>query len=205
MAGHIIALETASFTFMVPLGLALAITVRVGHAMGRGDPRAARIAGTVGIGLSFSFMGLAAVGMLLFPELIAACFTDRIEVQQLAVSLLAMAAIFQLSDGLQVSGNGALRGLKDTTVPMLITLTAYWLVGFPLALLFGVTLKGGPIGLWWGLIAGLTSAAVLLNARFFWRMHRLIQAAERGQERLALRPELAGAHVVALQAEVNGR
>jgi len=177
------------------LGLALSITVRVGHAMGRGEPRAARLAGAVGIGLSFGFMGLAAVGMLLFPRLIVACFTDKLEVQNLAVSLLAMAAIFQLSDGLQVSGNGALRGLKDTTVPMLFTLTAYWLVGFPLAILFGVTFNGGPVGLWWGLIAGLTFGAVLINARFFWRMHRLIEIAERQGQHVPRTFEHSSEHI----------
>ena len=100
---------------------------------------------------------------------IAALYTRDPAVRALAASLLLLAAIFQLSDGLQVGAMGALRGYKDARVPLLITIGAYWLVGFPLAYLFGLVRGGGPAAVWWGLIAGLGVAAVVLNLRFALR------------------------------------
>jgi MATE family multidrug resistance protein len=111
-------------------------------------------------------MGLSAVIMLLFPEQIVGLYTKDGEVSQLAVELLFMAAIFQTFDGLQVGALGALRGLRDTSIPLLITLVSYWLVGFPLAYQLGIAHAFGPRGLWIGLIFGLTVAAVLLCVRF---------------------------------------
>ena len=176
IAGHQVAMNFASITFMVPLGIAMAITVRVGQALGREDVRAARRAGAVGIGLSVGVMGVAALGMFLFPRQIASVYSADPKVQAMAVVLLGMAAIFQISDGLQVAGSGALRGLKDTSVPMLITLTAYWGIGLPLAVGLGFTAGLGPQGAWIGLIAGLTVAAVLLNVRFYWKTRTLLRA-----------------------------
>jgi multidrug resistance protein, MATE family len=160
VAGHQIALNVAAITFMVPLGLAMAISVRVGQALGRQDMQAARFSGFVGIGLAGAFMTCSALAMFAFPEFIASIYT--------AVTLLFMAAIFQISDGLQVSGAGALRGLKDTKVPMLITSIAYWGIGMPLGYLLGITWGGGPSAIWVGFIFGLAVAAVLLNGRFHW-------------------------------------
>jgi MATE family multidrug resistance protein len=173
VAGHQIALNVASVTFMIPLGLAMAISVRVGQAMGRGDPDAARRAGFTGIALAATFMALSAICIFLFPELIAGLYTNDPAVKNMAVSLLFMAAIFQISDGLQVSGSGALRGLKDTKVPMVITVVAYWVIGMPLGYTLGVTLEGGPRAMWIGFIFGLTAAAVLLNSRFHFATKRL--------------------------------
>ncbi len=169
VAGHQIALNVAAITFMVPLGISMAITVRVGQAMGRGDPPAARLAGFAGISLAAAFMAVCALTMLTFPNLIARIYTPDPLVRQMGVTLLHMAAIFQISDGMQVSAAGALRGLKDTKVPMLITLVAYWIIGMPLGYTLGIVLGGGARAMWIGIICGLTVAAALLNTRFYLR------------------------------------
>ncbi|MGB9430070.1 MAG: MATE family efflux transporter [Gammaproteobacteria bacterium] len=166
VAAHQVALNYASFVFMVPMSIALAISVRVGHALGRGDPGGARLAGVAGIGLCLCFEIVSALSMLLFPHWIVAVYTRDAAVARIAVGLLYIGAIFQLSDGLQTSAAGALRGYKDTRVPMFITIIAYWLVGFPLAWLFGIPLHLGPQMIWVGFIAGLTVAAILLLHRF---------------------------------------
>jgi MATE family multidrug resistance protein len=166
VAGHQVALNYAALVFMVPLGLSLATTVRVGHARGRGDPDGARLAGLTGIAVSTGFMCLSAVIMLAAPGPIVAIYTDDPAVSAMAVSLLFIAAVFQVFDGLQVSVLGALRGLKDTAWPMAITFVAYWLVGLPLAYVLGISRAFGPRGLWLGLVAGLLTAGVLLSLRF---------------------------------------
>ncbi len=167
-AAHQVALNVAAMTFMIPLGLSMATTVRVGHAMGAGDPHAARFSGLVGIALSGLFMAIMAVLIFTGHQMIARFYTDDATVVTVAASLLRLAALFQISDGLQVGALGALRGLKDTRQPLVIVLVAYWLLAFPLACL-GVYEGLGPAGPWLGLIVGLTVAAVLLNLRF-WRL-----------------------------------
>jgi multidrug resistance protein, MATE family len=166
VAAHQIALNYASFVFMVPMSVALAISVRVGHALGRGDRAEARLAGFTGIGLCLCFEVLSALSMALLPRQIVGLYTHDAAVAEIAVSLLYMGAIMQLSDGLQVSAMGALRGYKDTGVPTIICILAYWAVGFPLAWVFGIPLHLGPQMIWAGFIAGLTVAAVLLTMRF---------------------------------------
>ena len=173
VAGHQIALNVASVTFMIPLGLAMAITARVGQAMGRGDAAGARRSGFVGIALAAVFMSFSALCIFLFPEVIAGFYTNDPAVKAIAVQLLFMAAIFQISDGLQVAGSGALRGLKDTKLPMIITVVAYWVIGMPLGYTLGVTYGGGPRAMWIGFIFGLTTAAVLLNSRYYFTTKRL--------------------------------
>jgi MATE family multidrug resistance protein len=172
VAGHQIAINFASITFMVPLGLSMAITVRVGQALGRGSPGEGRRSAFVGLVLALSFMAASATTMVLFPETIVGIYTDDPAVRKIAMDLLLMAAIFQISDGAQVAGAGALRGLKDTTVPMLMTLVAYWGFGLPLGYTLGVVRSMGPQAMWLGLIAGLTVAAVCLNSRFYWVTRR---------------------------------
>lgn len=171
VAGHQIAINFAAMTFMVPFGLSTAITVRVGNAAGRQNMAEARFRGFTGVALSVAFMTFTALVMVTIPNLITGMYTDNLAVKEVAVSLLYMAAIFQISDGLQVSSYGALRGLKDTKIPMIVNLIAYWLVGLPLAYYLGITKEAGPQGLWIGLIAGLTVAAILHNVRF-WRETR---------------------------------
>jgi MATE family multidrug resistance protein len=166
VAAHQIALNYASFVFMVPMSISLAISVRVGHALGRGDPVEARLAGFTGIGLCLCFEVLSALSMALFPHQIVGVYTRDAAVAGIAVNLLYMGAVMQLSDGLQVSAMGALRGYKDTRLPMVITVVAYWLVGFPLAWAFGIPMHLSPPIIWAGFLAGLTVAALLLIVRF---------------------------------------
>ncbi|HYR83756.1 MAG TPA: MATE family efflux transporter [Terriglobia bacterium] len=166
VAGHQIALNVAALTWTVPLGISMAITVRVGQAIGRGDPHGARFAGFVGIALGAAFMSISALVMFTAPQVIASIYTQNTEVREMAVRLLFMAAIFQVFDGLQVSGAGALRGLKDTKIPMFITTFSYWVIGMPLGYLLGIKLGHGPAGLWIGFIFALAFAAILLNVRF---------------------------------------
>lgn len=172
-AAHQVALNVAAMTFMVPLGLSMATTVRVGQALGRHDPQAARFSGLVGIGLCGFFMALMAVTIALARHEIANWYTRDTAVVTLAASLLQLAALFQISDGLQVGALGALRGLKDTRLPMLIIIVAYWILAFPLGWLLGIRWQLGPVGPWIGLIVGLSSAAILLNLRFWQLSARL--------------------------------
>jgi MATE family multidrug resistance protein len=168
VASHQVAINVASLFFMIPLGLAMAITVRVGNAVGRNDARGVRYAGFCGIGLALLTQLLSAAAMLGLPHAIAALYTRNATVIGLAAQLLVLAGLFQFSDGIQVASNGALRGLKDTRVPMAITLFAYWGVGMPVGWWLAFRHGYGARGMWMGLIAGLTVAAVLLFTRF-WR------------------------------------
>jgi MATE family multidrug resistance protein len=166
VAAHQIALNVAGLSFMVPLGLSAAITVRVGRAMGAGDRIAARRAGMIGIALSLVTQMVAAVVLVLLPWSIAGLYTADPAVQSGTVALLGLAALFQLSDGAQVAANGALRGIKDARVPVAITLLAYWGVGMPVGL--ALAFPGGMAarGMWIGLLVGLSVAALLLTWRF---------------------------------------
>lgn len=169
IAAHQVAINYAGLMFMVPLGLSGAITVRVGNAAGRGDPEGMRRAGLVGMGIALAFGACSAVVMVSFPEFIARLYTAEGAVIELAAGLLLLAAIFQLADCLQVSAAGALRGLKDTRVPMLYSVLAYWAIGMTLGWWLTFRQEWGPAGMWTGIIAGLTVAAVLLGGRF-WRI-----------------------------------
>ena len=166
VAGHQIAINVASVAFMLPLGVAMATTVRVGLAVGRGDSSGVRYAGFVGIGTSLITQTLSCAMMALLPRAIASLYTDDANVAAYAAQLLLLAAAFQFSDGIQVTANGALRGLKDTTIPMIITTVAYWGIGMPLGWWLTFRAGFGARGMWIGLIAGLSVAALLLFARF---------------------------------------
>lgn len=172
LAAHQIALQTASITFMVPLGLSIAISIRVGQAVGRKDFVAARKIGVVGIVVSTLFMVFTALAFWLLPKAIVSSYLDindpaNLRVANFAIGFLSVAAMFQLFDGLQVSATGALRGYKDTKVPMFITLFAYWFVGLLGSAMLTFWAGLGGKGLWLGLALGLAVAAVLLNIRFY--------------------------------------
>jgi len=166
VAAHQIAMNYAATMFMVPLAFHSALTIRVGHSLGRGDPYQGRRAGYVGIAMCGCMMAVSALVMLVARDAIAAFYTSDTDVQQLAVSLLTMAMLFQIFDGLQVGAAGALRGFKDTRVPMLLNFSAYWLAALPLAWYLGIYLGYGPQAVWVGLIVGLGLTAFLLNLRF---------------------------------------
>lgn len=166
VASHQVAINFASLTFMIPFGLSIAQTARIGQSMGRGQVREARFRGWMGVVVSTSCMAVFAMIMLLFPEWIIAIYTDDPDVVEGALKLLGIAAIFQLSDGVQISAIGALRGMKDTQIPMVFNLIAYGLTGIPLSIYLGITLGYGGQGMWTGLVIGLTVAAIVHVTRF---------------------------------------
>jgi MATE family multidrug resistance protein len=174
LAAHAIALQIASFSFMVPFGFGQAVTVRVGRAFGAGDPDGVTRAGWTAYGLGVGFMVFTALAMLLAPRLLVGAFLDlgdprNAAVIGFAVSFLGLAAVFQLADGAQAVGSGMLRGLQDTRVPMIYAALGYWGVGLPLgvALAFGTSLRG--LGIWIGLAVGLTVVALLMLYRWVKR------------------------------------
>lgn len=166
MAAHQIAINFASLCFMVPTAIGMATTVRVGHAAGAGDAAAVALRGRVGILLGIGFACVSASFMALAPQLITGLYTRTAGVASVAAGFLAYAALFQIFDCVQATSNGALRGIKDTRVPMGITVIAYWVVGMPLATGLAFSAGLGPAGIWWGFIAGLALAAVGLSLRF---------------------------------------
>ncbi|MBT9372542.1 MATE family efflux transporter [Rhizobium sp. CSW-27] len=177
LAAHGIALQLASIAFMIPLGLSQVATVRVGLAHGRQDPlgvrRAALVVLLVGLVISMIGSGLFA----LLPAQLGALFLDTRQsdaqaVLTLAVPLIIAAGAFQMFDGLQAVAAGLLRGLKDTKVPMVLALVAYWPVGFFCAWLFGFVLHLGGPGIWIGFVTGLMAAAIMLSLRFWLLVRR---------------------------------
>jgi MATE family multidrug resistance protein len=173
LAAHAIALQIASFCFMVPLGFGQAVTVRVGRAFGAQDRDGIARAGWTAFALGIGFMVFTALLMWLAPHLLVSAFLDlgdprNAPVIAFTVSFLALAAIFQLADAAQAVGSGMLRGLQDTRVPMIYAGLGYWGVGLPLgvALAFGTSLRG--VGIWIGLAVGLAVVALLM----LWRWTR---------------------------------
>ncbi len=166
VAAYQIAINFASVVFMIPLGIGFATTVRVGFFTGAGNAAAARFAGLVGMGMGTGNAAFNATLMLVFGGMIAALYTSDTGIAAQAVGFLVLAAVFQLADGLQATANGALRGLKDTRLPMAITLASYWLVGLPVAWWLCFYTPLAVDGLWWGLTAGLAAAAIGLTVRF---------------------------------------
>jgi MATE family multidrug resistance protein len=166
LASHQVAVNVAAVTFMVPLGVSIATSTRVGQAIGRREPHAAALAGWTGIAMAGIFMCCTAVVFVLMPRQIIGLYTDAVDVVAYASTLLMIAGAFQFSDGIQVAAIGALRGLKDTTRPMIVNLIAYWIVGLPVGYLLAFRFGYGGSGLWWGLTLGLTVAALLHSLRF---------------------------------------
>ncbi len=169
VASHQIAINVVSVAFMVPLGIALATTVRVGHAVGRGEAAGVRLAAGASLLLTAFVQVVSALLLAVLASRIAALYTIDAAISRLAAELIVLAAIFQLSDGIQAVANGSLRGLKDTRVPMFLTLFAYWGVGMPVGHALAFRAGHGAHGMWYGLIAGLSVAALLLSWRF-WRL-----------------------------------
>ena len=179
LASHHIALNAASFTFMVPLGIASAGAVRVGQAIGRADPRAASRSGWTALCLGTCFMSAAGLAFLTIPHQILRIFTTNSVVINSGVTLLYVAAVFQLFDGLQVVATGILRGAGDTRTPMICNLIGHWLLGLPIGYILCFILNWGVFGLWMGLSVGLilvgavlllvwSRKVIQLNREFSW-------------------------------------
>lgn len=173
-AAHAVALQLASTAFMVPLGLGMAATVRVGLAYGRGDTEGVRLAGWTAIVMGTGFMALTAALFLAIPQALVTIFLDHSDpanstALMLAATYLGIAGIFQLVDGAQVVAAHSLRGLSDTRTPMLLAIFGYWFVGLPTAYVLGFVFDLRGIGVWLGLATGLAFVAILLVSRFALR------------------------------------
>ncbi|MGV3558821.1 MATE family efflux transporter [Larkinella arboricola] len=174
LAAHQIAINMASTTYMMATGISSAGAIRVGSALGRSSQTAVRRAGVAALWLVTGFMGFTALIFLTANDwLVSLYIRDNAEVAAVAASLVIMGGFFQLSDGVQVVGVGILRGISDVNVPTIITLFAYWIVGLPLSYVLGFWLNLNAAGIWVGLLAGLTMAAVLLPLRFFRLIRRM--------------------------------
>jgi MATE family multidrug resistance protein len=165
-AAHQVAITVASVTYMAASGISAAATVRVGQLRGAGRLGAARQAGFAAYWLTFGFMGLMALLLIVGRYQIPLLFISDPAVVAQAATLLLIAALFQVSDGMQVVGLGALRGLEDVKVPSVVALLAYWAVALPLGYVMGFVLKLGPVGVWTALLLGLTIVAGVLLLRF---------------------------------------
>ena len=176
-SAHLIAINYSALMFMVPLGLASAITTRVGNALGRGEPEAARYAGLIGLMIVLVTQTLSAATMLIIPEFIVRIYTGDPAITSIAVGLLFYSAIFQYSDGIQICAAGALRGLKDTLAPMFINIVSYLLIGLSAGYYLTFNKAMGPAGMWIGMIIGLSFGAVLLFGRFLIKSRQLINSA----------------------------
>jgi multidrug resistance protein, MATE family len=172
VAAHQVAINVASLTFMVPLGVSSAAAVIVGHAVGRGDAPAVHRGTLAALAVGAGFMTLTAAILIGLPGPLARLYTADAGVLALTVVLLPIAGVFQVFDGLQVVSLGLLRGLGDTRVPVIAGLAGFWGIGMPVSLVLGFVLDFGAAGLWWGLVVGLVMVALFLLLRVLERERR---------------------------------
>ncbi len=175
MAAHQVAINLASLTFMVPLGVSQATAVRVGNAIGAGDGGGARRAASSGLILGAGFMMTTAVLFIAIPTGLARAYTSVNDVVLLAATLIPIAGFFQVVDGLQVVAAGVLRGAGDTRAPLVVNILGFWLIGLPTSLILGFRLGFGPQGLWWGLVAGISAVALFLLIRVAFKFRGEIE------------------------------
>ena len=175
LAGHEIALNLASITFMVPLGVGSAAAAIVGRAIGRGDLAAAKRDAVAALVVGVTFMVMAAGLFLAIPGTIAAIFASDSATVAMAAALIPIAGLFQIFDGIQVVALGVLRGTGDTRIPMFLHLGGFWGIGIPLSLVLGFTVGMGPQGIWWGYVGSLAAVAVMQLMRVRWRLGQDIQ------------------------------
>jgi len=166
LAAHQIALNIAAVTYMAATGIASAATIRIGNQMGLRNLPDLRMTGYTSFGMVAVFMATCGLLLIFLRDVLAALYINDLAVQNMAASLLIIAAAFQVSDGLQAVGLGVLRGLTDVKIPTLVTFFAYWLIAIPLGYVLGFTLGLGVYGIWYALLIGLTLAAVLHIFRF---------------------------------------
>jgi multidrug resistance protein, MATE family len=168
LASHQVAINLASFTFMMPMGIGSAAAVLVGRAIGRGDADGARRAAVAGLTAGVAVSALSAAVFLTMPTLLASAYVREPGVIALAATLIPLAGVFQLFDGMQAVAGGALRGAADTRAAMVANILGFWAIGLPVGLFLAFTMKQGPAGLWWGLVAGLAAVAAVLMLRLRW-------------------------------------
>ena len=178
LAAHQVALQLASFTFSAALGVGAAGSVRVGWAIGAGDGRQARRSGLVAFAAGAMMMSVSALAFWLLPRQLARLLTDKPDIIAGAAPLLAIAAVFQLFDGVQGVGAGVLRGAGQTRFAFVANVVGHYGIGLPIAIALGFWLRGGIAGVWWGLCAGLVVVAVALFARFWVVSSRPMAALE---------------------------
>jgi MATE family multidrug resistance protein len=172
LAAHQIAINLASFTFMVPLGVSTATAVLVGQAIGAGDEARARRSAIAGMLLGTGFMCVSALAFRIFPVALARAYTGDAPVIALAATLIPIAGVFQVFDGLQAVAAGVLRGIGDTHAPAIINVVGFWLIGLPVSWVLTFRYGGGAVGFWWGIVVGLAAVALILLARVRVRLGR---------------------------------
>jgi multidrug resistance protein, MATE family len=173
LAAHQIALSLAATSFMIILGISAAGTIRVGHAFGKKNIHDVKRSGFLTTIFAASVMACFGIIFILFKDELPLIFTKNMQVVKIAASLLIIAAIFQISDGAQAAGLGILRGITDVRIPMIITFIAYWILALPIGYVLGFKIKMGVVGIWIGLLAGLSAAAIMLNLRFGIKIKQL--------------------------------
>lgn len=176
LAAHQIAINLASISYMMASGLSAAAMVRVGNQLGRKDIVSLREAGFTVFAMVTMFMSISAIIFIAFREFLPSLYIDDMEVIKMSATLLIIAGLFQLSDGIQVVGLGALRGMSDVKVPTIVTLVAYWVIGLPLGYLFAFSWGMEEVGIWIGLLTGLTLTGILLLYRFHYLSNKLLKA-----------------------------
>ena len=172
LAAHQLVINYTTVIFMVAVGISSAVMARVGQSVGSGNIAEVRLRGWLGVATATVLMLPSVLFMIMFPRMITSIYTSEPGVTDVAVSLLMAAALFQLFDGLYMAGAGALRGLKDVTAVMWISVLSYWIVGFPVAWIMG--LNWGPVGLWYGMVVGIGLTAILLGWRFELKSRQLL-------------------------------
>ncbi|MDX1427986.1 MAG: MATE family efflux transporter, partial [Salegentibacter mishustinae] len=173
-AANQIALNLVSMTFMIAVGLGVTATIRVGNQKGLANFKDLRRIAMSTFLLVFLIEAVFALGFILLKDWLPTFYLDNVEVILLAAQLLVIAALFQLSDGLQVVILGALRGLQDVRIPTIICFISYWIIGFPVSWYFGKAENLGSMGIWLGLLAGLSASALMLYIRFHYLSKKLI-------------------------------
>ncbi|MFD2201896.1 MATE family efflux transporter [Shivajiella indica] len=178
LAAHQIAINLASISYMMASGLSTAAMIRVGNQLGKNDIKTLREAGFTAFTMVAIFMSVTALIFIIFREFLPSLYIDDLDVIKLSATLLVIAGLFQLSDGIQVVGLGALRGMADVRIPTIVTLIAYWIIGLPLGYVFGFVFGMNEVGIWYGLLIGLTVTGAMLLFRFHTLSAKLLKQKE---------------------------